>query len=155
MSYYNSNYSYRNGQVRTIYRNYVVDDGWNLPKEVIEAIDLRISIEKEEAYKLARRAYNKHKGKWLTEKVARMYEAKSWVYRVLCDDQYVGKVREIGEELQAYYGVTEIEAINILRGNNIRDYVEKYERIRSCYYTPINEQQICNQIAEEYIALAQ
>ena len=27
---------------RTIYRSYVIDDGWNVPKEVIEAVDLRI-----------------------------------------------------------------------------------------------------------------
>ncbi len=27
---------------RTVYRSYVIDDGWNVPKEVIEAVDLRI-----------------------------------------------------------------------------------------------------------------
>ena len=26
---------------RTIYRSYVIDDGWNLPKEIVEAAGLR------------------------------------------------------------------------------------------------------------------
>lgn len=32
---------------RAVYRRYVIDDGWNLPEEVIEAIDLKVKWAKE------------------------------------------------------------------------------------------------------------
>ena len=55
----------------------------------------------------------------------------SWIYRVQNGNQYIGKVREIGEELRRLYGVTEIEARNILFERNVSDYVNKYDRIRN------------------------
>ena len=42
--------------------------------------------------------------------------------------QYIGKIRTIAEELRIRCGVTELEAINILNGNHIHEYVKKYDR---------------------------
>ena len=42
--------------------------------------------------------------------------------------QYSGKIRTIAEELRIRCGVTELEAINILNGNHIHEYVKKYDR---------------------------
>ena len=122
---------------RSIYKSNAIDDGWKKISEVIiEEITFRIQREWNHEYKLVCKEHRKHKGDWLTKEVAEKYEAKSWVYRVLNDNQYTGMVRKIGEELQEKYGVTELEAINILNGNNVNDYVQKYFRIK--HRIPIN-----------------
>ena len=63
----------------------------------------------------------------LTEEVALKYRDRALKidYR---HKQYIGEVRNIAEELRIRYGVTEIEAINILNGNHIQEYVQKYDR---------------------------
>jgi hypothetical protein len=38
--------------------------------------------------------------------------------------------RRLADELMKIYGVTDIEAINILHGRNVGDYISKYERIK-------------------------
>ena len=38
--------------------------------------------------------------------------------------------RRLADELMRIYGVTDIEAINILHGRNAGDYISKYERIK-------------------------
>lgn len=43
--------------------------------------------------------------------------------------------RRLCLELQKVYGLTELEATNVLNGRNVMDYVYKYERIRTL--TPI------------------
>ena len=43
--------------------------------------------------------------------------------------------RRLCLELQNVYGLTELEATNVLNGRNVMDYVYKYERIRTL--TPI------------------
>lgn len=136
--------------VRNIYRTYIIDDGWKIPQEVIEVIDLRIEQAWKEAYIQVCQQRSKHKGKWLTRKVCFKYEAKSWIYRVLNDSQYEGKVREIGIELQKIYGVTEVEAINIMNGRNINDYVNKYYRLKNRIPLNFQAQDICNDVLDEY-----
>ena len=113
------------------FNTYVVDDGWNLPYEETEETDLQVIGSELEAHAEVCRQNRSHKGFWLTSDVARKYAAKSWIYRVQNGNQYIGKVREIGEELRRLYGVTEIEARNILFERNVSDYVNKYDRIRN------------------------
>ena len=110
---------------------YVVDDGWNLPHEEIKEADLKVVKPGSKPYEEVCRQNRNHKGSWLTYEVARKYAAKSWIYRVQTGNRYVGKVREIGEELRELYGVTEIEARNILFERNVSDYVNKYERLKN------------------------
>lgn len=139
---------------RTIYKSYVIDDGWNLPKEIVEAIDLRVQMAWKDAYRRVCYENSRHKGAWLDADVARSYAAKSWIWRVLSDGQYIGKVREIGEELQREYGVTELEAINIMNEHNVSDYINKYYCIQHGIPLSVNTQQICDDIVHEYLSVA-
>lgn len=63
-------------------------------------------------------------------------------------------VREIGEELRREYGVTELEAINIMNGNNVEDYLNKYHRIQNRIPVNVNAQAICDELVFEYLELA-
>lgn len=62
-------------------------------------------------------------------------------------------VRKIGEKLQEEYGVTELEAFNILLENtsNIKDYLTKYYNMEHMIPTYVDEQQICDSVVEEYM----
>ena len=139
---------------KTIYKIYVIDDGWKLPVEIVEAIDLRVYNAWKDAYRMVCREHKLHRGDWLTADVARKFEAKSWVYRELYDYQYIAEVREIGQELQKEYGVTELEAINILNGHNVEEYINKYYRIQHKIPLMVNEQEICDEVVNEYMAMA-
>ena len=121
----------REERISTKFNTYVVDDGWNLPYEEIEENELQVVEPELKAYEDVQKLNRNHQGFWLTDEVARKYAAKSWIYRVQNGNQYIGKVREIGEELRRLYGVTEIEARNILFERNVSDYVNKYDRIRN------------------------
>lgn len=70
-----------------------------------------------------------HKGKWLTKEDAYAYHEKA---KSLVKDgvQDVGERRKLREELQREFGLSEIEAINILNGYHISQYVDKYYRIQ-------------------------
>lgn len=139
-----------NAGYRSIYKSYVIDDGWKkIPEVIIEEISFRVQREWNYAYKLVCKEHRKHRGDWITQEVAEKYEAKSWVYRVLNDNQYTGMVRRIGEELQEKYGVTELEAINILNGNHISDYVHKYFRIKNRIPLNIDLQQVFDTVIGE------
>ena len=129
---------------------YVFDDGWEPPYEVVEEIEYRISESCLGAYREVAKQNKDHKGGWLTEEVARKYSAKSWIYRVANGNQYIGKVKEIGDELRKLYGVTELEAINILAGKNVSDYVSKYQRIKSLIPRKVDAQEICEEVVAEY-----
>lgn len=136
---------------RTIYKSYVIDDGLNLPKEVVEVIEMRVTTAWRDAYKKVCEENRRHKGEWLDAEVVRIYETKSWVWRVLTGGLYIGKVVEIAAELRRNYGVTEIEAINILFGRNTNDYIQKYYRIKNRIPNAVNEQAICDEITYEYL----
>ena len=129
---------------RQIYKRHVIDDGWseNMPLEVIEIIELRVQMARNEAIRRVYEEHKSHKGDWLNADVARKYEAAAWIYLVLSGGQYIGKVRELGQELQDKYGVTELEAINILNGYNVSDYVNKYYRIENCIPLFVDENAI-------------
>lgn len=65
---------------------------------------------------------------WLTQEVCDKYrEAAKEINEF--DPQDIRRHRELRWEIQQKYGLTEIEAINILNGNNISDYLLKYRRI--------------------------
>ncbi len=138
------------GRVRSVYVSEVVDDGWNLPKEVIREIQFRYERARNWAYAEVCRQKNHHRGEWLTDAVAKQYAAKALVWRVLNDNQYTGKVREIGEELQALYGVTELEAINILFERNVYDYVNKNDRIKKLIPREVGMEEIREEVMAEY-----
>ena len=72
--------------------------------------------------------YAMHKGEWLTAAVCDKYREEAASINDF-DPQDVRRHRELREELQSIYGLTEIEAVNILNGNNIADYLLKYKRI--------------------------
>ena len=59
-----------------------------------------------------------------------------------------------GEELQKEYGVTELEAINILNENNVDDYLNKYYRIQHRIPDYVNAQAICDDMAYDYLEMA-
>ena len=134
-----------------ICRSCVIDDGWHLPKEITEVIDLKIKEAWETAVKCAERHRDKHQGKWLTMEVAKRYRQLAAPFLAFYDGQYIKTVRELGRELQDIYGVTEIEAINILNGYHIKDYVEKYYRIMNCIPEGFDSQCMCDRLSEEYM----
>lgn len=137
---------------RQIYKKYIIDDGWSedMPLEVIDVIELRVQMARSEA---VRRVYDEnrnHKGGWLDEEVARKYSEAALIPLVSSGGQYIGRVRELGKDLQEKYGVTEIEAINILNDTeNVEDYINKYYRIKNCIPSRIDEEAIRNQTLEE------
>lgn len=120
-------------KVKQTYNRYVIDDGWSedMPKEVVETVDLRPRMTEEEALELVIKEHNNHKGTWLDENIIHMYRKRAKWFLPLTGYQYIGAVRELGEELQEKYGVTEEESINILRGYHLKDYVNKYYRIKN------------------------
>ena len=73
--------------------------------------------------------FNQHNGyEWLTQEVCDRYREEAAKINEY-DSQDVRRHREMRKELQQKYGLTEVEAINILNGNNISDYLLKYRRI--------------------------
>lgn len=50
--------------------------------------------------------------------------------------ELTGARRELYDELRRIYGVTVVEAVNILNGYHISEYVEKYQRIENMI--PVN-----------------
>lgn len=83
-----------------------------------------------------------HKGEWLTYEIAMDYyrRAESMPGN---DRSDTGRRNVLRKELQEKYGVTEIEAVNILSGYHIADYAERYRRIKeldvSCSLLPVDE----------------
>ncbi len=138
------------GRVRSVFVSEVVDDGWHLPKEALREIEFRYERARNREYAEVCRQREQHRGDWLTDKVAKKYAAKAWVWRVLNNNQYTGKVRKFGEELQTRYGVTELEAINILFERNVSDYVNKYYRIKNLIPRNVAMNEIYETVMEDY-----
>lgn len=88
-----------------------------MAKEKVDRAQLRIDEENAN-----------HKGEWLTQEVCEKYREEAASINEF-DPQDVRRHRELRWELQEKYGLTEVEAINILNGNNISDYLVKYRRI--------------------------
>ena len=88
-----------------------------MAKEKVDRAQLRIDEENAN-----------HQGEWLTQEVCDTYREAAKAINDF-DPQDVRRHRELRWELQEKYGLTEVEAINILNGNNISDYLLKYNRI--------------------------
>ena len=76
-----------------------------------------------------KRKNNTHTGEYLTMEVANRYHERAAGLSET-QGQMIGERRILCQELMSLYGVTEIEAICILQGFNIGDYVNKYSRKR-------------------------
>ena len=79
---------------------------------------------------VVRDQYRRHKGDWLTYEVAAAYRKKAEVLGYGNNELTVERF-SLYEELQEKYGLTQLEAVNILNGRCIIDYVEKYQRIKN------------------------
>lgn len=88
-----------------------------MAKEKVDRAQLRIDEENMQ-----------HRGEWLTQEVCDRYREEAESINEF-DPQDVRRHRELRWKLQEEYGLTEVEAINILNGNNISDYLLKYRRI--------------------------
>lgn len=130
---YENMYDREKSRLHTVFRSYIVDDGWNPPKEIVE--EMVIELKRRMDIELKRVAYEhkKHIGKWINREIMDQYSARAWIYRVMYDYQYVKEIRRLGEELRCEYGMEEIEAINIVLGNEglFSDYANKYYRIEN------------------------
>ena len=140
---------------RSIFNRTVIDDGWQMPEELLEEIEFRIVKAKEAAMREVMKKHAAHRGKWINEKVVREYQAKAMVWRALSDYQNVQKVREIAKELQQEYGLTELEAINILNERNVRDYLNKYYRIQNMIPQAVDSLLIIRDVKEQYQEICQ
>ena len=71
----------------------------------------------------------RHEGEWLTYDAAKAYYKRAErLPGQDCSD--IGERRSLRIELQHRYGLTEIEAVNILNGYRMEEYAERYRRIR-------------------------
>ena len=75
----------------------------------------------------------KNQTQYLTREIAMEYQKKA---EQLPDNgkQDVGERRKLRIELQEKCGLTEIEAINILNGNHVDQYLNKYYRLQNNIY---------------------
>ena len=135
---------------RVIIRRYVIDDGWNVPQEIIDDVELRVEESWKSALLCVRKRQIAHKGKWINLEVARRYRDFAKTFLTFYDGQYVATVRELGEELIKIYGVTELEAINILNGYHLEDYADKYYKIKHLIPDRFSAQRICDGVLAEY-----
>ncbi len=135
---------------RIIYKIYVIDDGWNVPQEVIEEIEFRVEESWTQSIGHMKKLRDSHRGGWLTLEDARRYHCIAKPFLAFYDGQYIKTVRRLGRELITKYGVTELEAINILNGYHLKDYVDKYYRIRHLIPSGFDGQQICDRILAEH-----
>ena len=78
-----------------------------------------------------------HKGKWLTQEDVVRYQKLA---KNIPDSggQMIGERRKLCLQLMEKFGVSELEAVNIISGKRGMDYVAKYERIRT--QTPLKIQ---------------
>lgn len=77
-----------------------------------------------------KKAFENHKGKWLTPEAVEKYQ-KLAAKLPSSDNQMTGERRELCIQFMKEYGVTELEALNIINGHRAYDYIAKYERIRT------------------------
>lgn len=66
---------------------------------------------------------------YLSYEVARKYHNKA--VKISDNAEDIGIRRALRMELQNIYGLTELEAINVLNGRNVSDYVRKYQNIKN------------------------
>lgn len=84
-------------------------------------------MKKEKVFAEIKRRLDKRNRNYLTEEAA-------WKYQKLCDAVSDSDVSDVGIRrvircaLMEEHGLLEIEAINILNGYHVRDYVDKYQK---------------------------
>lgn len=77
-----------------------------------------------------RESFKNHKGGWLTEEAVKKYQELA--KKISGPDKVMaGERRNLCLQLIKEYGVTELEAINIINGYCVGDYIAKYERIKT------------------------
>lgn len=74
--------------------------------------------------------YADHKGEWLTDEACKEYRERARLWAILLGYPPFAK-RKVREELQARYGLLEVEAANIIAGVYSHSYVEKYKLIHA------------------------
>ena len=89
---------------------------------------------KQDAIDLVNEQHRLHRGKWLTLEVAKQYQKRAYE---LNNSTY--EIHKLMLELRKEYGITQLEAINILNGHHIADYVNKYYRIQNLIPLDIKE----------------
>lgn len=77
----------------------------------------------------ARQAFSTGKHELLTTEIAYSYQSRARALPGYPSD--VGEVRKLKLELLERCGLTELEAYNVLLGNHVSDYVNKYKKILS------------------------
>lgn len=89
---------------------------------------LKTQKEYDELVKEQYKWHTDHDYGWLTEEVVDNYRAK---YRAALQNggNEVEERKKYCTELQELYGLTEMEATNILNGFHAQDYISKYSRI--------------------------
>lgn len=93
---------------------------------------------KQDAIDLVNEQHRLHQGKWLTLEVAEQYRKRACALRSPAHE-IKGEMYELMSELMEEYGVTQLEAINILNGYHIADYVNKYYRIQNLIPLDVKE----------------
>lgn len=90
-------------------------------------------IHKKDAKELVRAQHawhEKNQYQWPNQKIAEEYRKKG--EKAETENGTGSKTKDIlKKELMEIYGLTELEAINLLNGYYLTDYVNKYERIRT------------------------
>lgn len=101
--------------------------------------------EKELAY--LKILFEKHQGEWLDWAGVEKYRQLS-NQLPSNDQQLIGERRKLCYQMMEEYGVTELEATNVINGYNTSDYVQKYHRIR--HQIPLNiDEKKAKSIAED------
>ena len=93
---------------------------------------------KQDAINLVNEQNKLHKGKWLTWETAKIYRKRACELQSSTGEMK-GKMYELMLELMEEYGVTQLEATNILNGYHVADYVSKYYRIQNLIPLDIKE----------------
>lgn len=92
--------------------------------------DKKGKTEKEKQIERLRRLKEQHKGEWITFEDCKEYYLKA---QALPNNGYqdIGERRQLRMELQKKFDLSETEAINILNGYHVHEYVQKYDNIRN------------------------
>ena len=75
---------------------------------------------KQDAIDLVQEQHRLHKEKWLTWEVAEKYHRRACALK-MPTNEIKGETRELMLELMREYGVTQLEAVNILQGYHIAE----------------------------------
>lgn len=100
---------------------------------------LKTQKEYDELVKEQNKWHTEHDYGWLTEKVVEDYRTK-YMAALQNGGNEAEEQKKYCTELQNTYGLTEIEATNILNGFHTQDYISKYSRIRKLL--PIQRKEI-------------